>query len=218
MDIHWYGLSAFRIREGGTTVICDPFDKSVGFTMPKTKADIVTVSHDQPGHNAVERVSGEYKVLSGPGEYEVKNVFVTGLTTYHRHGNGEPAERNVAFFFEFGDFTVGHLGDLGEIPNQSEIEELNMGELDVLMVPVGGGATLDPTRAVEVIGMLEPRVVIPMHYRHDGLNNTLAGELEEVDKFLKELGAVVPEPTPVLKISKSTLPEETQVVLLSISQ
>jgi L-ascorbate metabolism protein UlaG (beta-lactamase superfamily) len=214
MEITWYGMSCFRLREGGTTVICDPFDRSVGMTLPKVRADVVTVSHDQPGHNSVDRVQGEPKLLRGPGEYEVKNVFVTGAVTYHRKATKNADERNVIFFFDFGDFTVGHLGDLGEVPSQTEIEELNLGDVDVLLVPVGGGATLDPTRAVEVIGMMEPKIVIPMHYRHAGLAPDLAESLEPVEKFLKELGATAPEPQEVFKVTKASLPEETQVVLL----
>ncbi len=214
MEITWYGLSCFRLREGGTTIICDPYDKSVGIALPKIRADIVTVSHEQPGHNSVDRVQGEPKILRGPGEYEVKNVFVTGAVTYHRKATKNADERNVIFFFDFGEFTVGHLGDLGEVPSQTEIEELNLGDVDVLLVPVGGGATLDPTRAVEVIGMLEPKIVIPMHYRHAGLMPDLAAGLEPVEKFLKEFGATAPEPQEILKTSKSALPEETQVVLL----
>ena len=139
MDITWYGLSCFRIREGCVTVICDPYDKSVSGAAPKLRADIVTTSHLRPGHSAIERVTGEVKVLAGPGEYEVKNVFVSGLATYHRKQKDSPLERNIAFFFEFGDLTVGHLGDIGEIPLQSEIEDLNVGEVDILLVPVGGG-------------------------------------------------------------------------------
>lgn len=215
MDITWYGLSCFRIREGGVTIICDPFDKSVGLTLAKARADIVTVSHDRAGHNAVDRITGEPKILTGPGEYEVKNVFITGLTTYHRKDGGQAPERNIAFFFEFGGLTVGHMGDIGEVPAQSEIEELNIGEVDVLMVPVGGGSTLDPARAVELVGLLEPRLVIPMHYNHPGLGEDLATRLESVDKFLKEFGAATIDPVDTLKISKSALPEETQVVLLT---
>jgi L-ascorbate metabolism protein UlaG (beta-lactamase superfamily) len=215
MDITWYGLSCFRIREGGVTIICDPYDKSVGPTLAKVRADIVTVSHDRAGHNAVDRVTGEPKVLSGPGEYEVKNVFITGLTTYHRRNETHASERNVAFFFEVGGLTIGHMGDIGEVPAQSEIEELNIGEVDVLMVPVGGGETLDPARAVELVGLLEPRLVIPMHYRHDGLLGELTERLENVDKFLKEFGSTTIEPVDTLKVSKSSLPEETQVVLLT---
>ena len=109
--------------------------------------------------------------------------------------------------------TIGHLGDLGEVPSQSEIEELNLGEIDILMVPVGGGSTLDPTHAVEVIGMFEPKVVAPMHYRQDELTAKWAQELEPVDSFLRALGVAAPEPLSSLRISKSSLPEETQVIL-----
>lgn len=215
MDITWYGLSCFRIREGGVTVVCDPFDKSVGRTLPRVRADIVTVSHARPGHNSVGRVGGSPKVLDGPGEYEVSNVFVTGLTTYHRPQSSNEDERNIIFFLDFGTLTVGHLGDLGEVPSQSEIEELNLGEIDILMVPVGGGGTLDPTRAVDVIGMFEPKIVAPMHYREPDLTAAWAKELEPVDNFLSALGAAAPEPQTTLKVSKSSLPEETEVVLFS---
>jgi L-ascorbate metabolism protein UlaG (beta-lactamase superfamily) len=187
--------------------------------LPKVRADIVTVSHERPGNNRVDRVSGEPKVLRGPGEYELKNVFVTGAVTYHRREVKDTLnERNVMFFFDFGDMTVGHLGDIGELPAQAEIEELNIGEVDVLLVPVGGGATLDPTRAVEVIGMFEPKIVIPMHYRHNWLSPTLAANLEPVDKFLKEFGATAPEAQEMFKATRSNLPEETQVVLLLPTQ
>lgn len=214
MDITWYGLSCFRIREGGVTIICDPYDRSVGLTLPKPRADIVTVSHQQPGHNAVDRVLGEPRVFTGPGEYEIQNIFVTGATTYHRKSSIHANERNVIYFFDFGDLVVGHLGDLGEAPTQAEIEELNLGEVHILLVPVGGGSTLDPARAVEVVSAFEPKIVIPMHYRHPGLDETLAANLEPVEKFVKELGAGAPEPLEMLKISKSNLPEETQLVLL----
>jgi L-ascorbate metabolism protein UlaG (beta-lactamase superfamily) len=218
MDITWYGLSCFRIREAGATILCDPYDRTVGLQLPKVRADILTISHDQPGHNSAERIVGEPKIIRGPGEYEIKNVFITGATTYHRRRKEVAPERNVIFFFEFGDLTVGHLGDLGEIPTQSEIEELNVGEVDLLFVPVGGGDTLDPTRAVEVIGLFEPRLVVPMHYHQPELSALWANNLEPVDKFLRELGVSAPEPQEMLKLTKSSLPEETQVALLTMSQ
>ncbi len=217
MDINWYGLACFRIREGGVTIVCDPFDKSIGLTFPKVRADIITVSHDRPGHNAADRVAGEAKVLRGPGEYELKNTFITGLSTYHRKPKEGKAERNVAFFFEFGDLTVGHLGDIGEVPTQSEIEQLSLRDIDVLFIPVGGGDMLDPARAVEVVGMLEPKIVIPMHYRHDGIGEELTKSLEPVERFLKELGITAHDPQDTLKINKSNLPEETQVMLMNVT-
>ena len=214
MDITWYGLSCFRIREAGVTVVCDPYDTGLGLKLPKLRADIVTISHERAGHSSSDLVTGEPKILRGPGEYEVRNVFVTGATTFHRPRNGELPERNVVFFLDFGSFSIGHLGDLGEVPSQSEIEELNLGEVDILMVPVGGGATLDPTRAVEVIGMFEPKIVIPMHFAQPELTADWAEKLEPVDRFLRELGVSAPEPEETLKVTKVSLPDETQVVLL----
>jgi L-ascorbate metabolism protein UlaG (beta-lactamase superfamily) len=217
MDINWYGLSCFRIREGGTTILCDPFDKSIGLTLPKIRADIVTLSHDQAGHNAADRVTGEPKVLAGPGEYETRNIFITGATTYHSKGATNANERNVIFFFDFGGLIVGHLGDLGRVLTQSAVDDMRVGEVDILFVPVGGGATLDATHAVEIISVFEPKIVIPMHYHQPELASSL-GDLEPVEKFLKEFGSGEPEPQSTLKVSKSSLPEETEVVVLSISQ
>lgn len=216
MEITWYGLSCFRLREGGVTVICDPYEKSAaGLTLPRLKADIVTVSHDRPGHNNAAAITGDPKVLSGPGEYEVKNVNVTGLTFYHRAGAHEVPERNVAYFFDFDGFTVGHLGDLGQIPQQRQVEDL--GEIDVLLVPVSGENTLDAARITEVISLLEPKIVVPMHYQHPGLTSDVMASLDPVDKFLKELGISEPETETILKVTKGSLPEETQVILLAPS-
>ena len=216
MEITWYGLSCFRLREKGTTVICDPYDKKVaGLTLPRIKADIVTISHDRPGHNAVSAVAGEPKVFTGPGDYEVGGVIITALTTYHKAVGNEAPERNIAYFFDFDGFTVGHLGDLGQIPQQRQVEEL--GEIDVLLVPVSGHNTLDASRMTEVISLLEPRIVIPMHYLHPGLGDVFGETLETVDKFLKELGVAEPETLSTLKVTKAQLPEETQVILLEPS-
>ena len=129
MDINWYGLSCFRIREGGVTIICDPFDKAVGLTLPKVRADIVTISHDRPGHNAAERVQGDPKVLHGPGEYEMKNTFITGRQPITASPEGR-AERNVAYFFGWRA-NSGHLGDIVKCP-QSEIEQLSIRDIDML--------------------------------------------------------------------------------------
>ncbi|MEZ4834593.1 MAG: MBL fold metallo-hydrolase [Caldilineaceae bacterium] len=167
MEITWYGFSCFRLREGGVTVLCDPYDKkTTGLSLPRIKADIVTISHDRPGHNNASAVTGDPKVIAGPGEYEVKNIAITGLTTYHKANGGDLPERNVAYFFDFGGFTVGHLGDIGQMPQQRQVEDL--GEIDVLLVPVSGANTLDAARVTEVISLLEPKIVVPMHYRHAG--------------------------------------------------
>ncbi len=218
MEITWYGHACFRLREKQVTIMTDPYDKSIGYTLPRVRADIVTVSHDMPGHNFVQGVKGEPRVLNGPGEYEIAGVFVTGISTLHHRPKtdkgGQPVlpEHNTIFVYEFDKLTVCHLGDLGEVPSQAQVE--SMSKVDILLIPVGGGATLDAARAAEVISLLEPSIVIPMHYQTPYTHLAL----DPVDKFLKEMGLPVPPVQDLLKISASELPEETQVVVLDCKQ
>ncbi|MCX6031956.1 MAG: MBL fold metallo-hydrolase [Chloroflexi bacterium] len=213
MDIDWFGHSCFRLREGGVTIITDPYDKSIGYSLPRMKADIVTISHDAPGHAAASAVKGEPKVLTRPGEYEVKGVFISGIQTWRGAGaQGEAKEENTVFVFEFGTITACHLGDLAKVLTQAQVEALP--SVDVLMVPVGGGSALDADKAAEVISLLEPRIVIPMHYATPALNF----KLDPLSKFLKEMGVTEHAPQDSLRVSRSDLPEETQVMVLECKQ
>jgi L-ascorbate metabolism protein UlaG (beta-lactamase superfamily) len=213
VDIDWFGQSCFRIREANVTAITDPYDKSIGYSLPRLRADIVTVSHDAPGHSAINAVKGEPKVLSRPGEYEVKGVFITGIQTWRGAGaKGEPKEENTVFVFEFGELTVCHLGDLSQVLSQAQVEALP--DIHVLLVPVGGGGALDADKAAEVVSLLEPSVVIPMHYR----TPYVALELDPLSKFLKEMGATEQTPQDTLRVSRSQLPDETQLVVLECKQ
>ena len=209
MEITWYGLACFRLRSRGLTVVCDPYNPSLGLTLPRLRADVVTVSHDVPGHNHVAGVHGHEHVFNGPGEYEVNGVFITGVPTYHRGDVGE-RKRNTSFVYEFDDLIICHLGDLGVLPEREQVERLS--GADVLLLPVGGGNILDAAKAVEIVTELEPRMVIPMHYALPGLKLDLA----DVGKFLKEMGVPHPDPSPTLKLTRSDLgSDETQVVLLN---
>ena len=134
MEITWYGHSCFRLRDRKATVVTDPYDKSIGYSLPRIRADIVTLSHDHPHHTYVRGVKGDPKVISGPGEYEVKGVFITGIPTFHDKKKGSVRGRNTVFLFDFDDLTVCHLGDLGHVPTQSQVELLN--DIDVLLIPV----------------------------------------------------------------------------------
>jgi L-ascorbate metabolism protein UlaG (beta-lactamase superfamily) len=210
LEINWYGHACFRLKDRNLTVICDPYDKSIGLTLPRLKADIVTISHDASGHSYTEAVKEWRKVFSGPGEYEVEGVFITGIATSHgknQHGTADP---NTVFIFEFPEMTVAHLGDLGHVLTESQVEA--MPNIDVLLAPVGGRHTLDAAMAAEVIGIVEPRIVIPMHYRMEG---TLQ-HLDPLDRFLKEMGVPAPEPMGVLRITKAQLPQETQVMVMEV--
>jgi len=216
MEITWLGHSCFRLRSRPATVVTDPYDKDLGLILPRVRADIVTVSHDAPDHNYVRGVKGDFKVLSGPGEYEVSGVFVTGLELSDRRAGGKAARdaaalRNTVFLIEFDDLTVCHLGDLNTVPAQAMVEE-SLSSVDVLLIPVGGGESLSAAQAAEVVSLLEPHIVIPMHYRFKGSNLKLDG----VAKFLKEMGLDKADEQEVLKLERSGLPEETQVVLLEL--
>lgn len=206
MEITWYGLSCFRISERKlATVITDPYDGSYGLPPLKLKSDVVTVSHDARGHNFVEAVSGYKHAFSGPGEYEVGGTFITGIATSHEAN----AIANVLYVFDFEGLTVAHLGDMQKVPTQAQIEPLE--QVNVLLVPVGGGNSLNAAQAAELVSMLEPNIVIPMHYR---LPNQEMG-LDDVSRFLKEMGITELKEEASLKITLESLPEETQTIILS---
>ncbi len=214
MDIDWYGQSCFRIKEGSVTVITDPYDKSIGYTLPKgLRADFVTVSHDAPGHANAGAIKGDPKVLTRPGEYEVRGVFVTGIQTWSgAMAKGEAKEENTVFVLEFGELTVCHLGDLCKPLTQAQVE--SMPNVDVLMVPVGGGGALDSDKAAEVIAQLEPRIVIPMHYLTQYCNL----KLDPLPRFFKAMGVAEHEPQESLRVTRSGLPDEAQVIVLECKQ
>jgi len=212
MEITWYGQSCFRLRDKLATVITDPYDRSIGYTLPRVRADIVTISHHHPDHNYVQGVKGEPKVIDGPGEYEVRGVFITGIPTFHDRRKGVSRGRNTVFLFDFEGLTVCHLGDLGHVPTQSQVEALS--DIDVLLIPVGAVSTINAAQAAEVISLLEPRLVIPMHYR----TKLVKVKLDPVSKFLKEMGLSKLPTHESLRVTKSSLPEETQVLLLDCKQ
>jgi L-ascorbate metabolism protein UlaG (beta-lactamase superfamily) len=213
MEIVWYGHSCFRfIERGMAAVVTDPFDSDViGYEPLKLRADIVTVSHDAPGHNFISAVKGTSHKLTGPGEFEIGGVFITGVQTDSGSKKNSERPRNTLFLFDFEGLTVAHLGDLSQVPSQSEVEAL--GTVNVALVPVGGGNGLNAAKAAEVISLLEPNIVIPMHYEHP------AGKLslDPLSKFLKEMGLTTHESVPMLKVTQSGLPDETKVIVLDIA-
>ncbi len=210
MDIKWYGHACFRLKERGAVAFTDPFPlQGMGYSRPKSKADVVTISHEHPNHASLDGFSTTPFVITRPGEYEVNGIFVTVIRTYHDTKQGAERGFNNVVLFQFEDLSVCHLGDLGHVLSQEEVEKLS--SVDVLLVPVGGEGTLSAAQAAEVISLIEPYYVIPMHYKTD----TYAGKMEGVEKFLKEMGATAPQVTDELRLTRSSLPEETQVLLLN---
>jgi len=209
VELTWYGMSCFRMVERGlATVVTDPFDSSVGLAEPKLRADVITISHDSPGHNNLAAVKGERRVIQDPGEYEIGGVFITGIAMNSSPDNKNGGRANTLYVFDFDGLTVAHLGDLAYVPSQPQIEDL--GAVDVALVPVGGGSALNPSQAAEVISLIEPKIVVPMHYQTG--KETL--KLGPAARFLSEMGIGAVDPVQTLKLSKSGLAEETQVILL----
>ncbi|MGQ9628544.1 MAG: MBL fold metallo-hydrolase [Anaerolineae bacterium] len=212
MEITWYGHSCFRLKDRNITILTDPYSREIGYNLPRVQADVVTVSHDHPGHNWTQGVKGQPRILDGPGEYEIRGVFITGISTFHDDKQGANSGRNTVFLFEFDDLTVCHLGDIGHVPTQAQVETLS--ETDVLLIPVGGGGTINAAQAAEVISALEPRLVIPMHYKTEFCQL----KLDPLSRFLKEMGLKKLPSQESLKVTKTSLPEETQVVILACKQ
>ena len=212
MEITWFGHNCFRLRDRGVAVVTDPYSPDIGLQLVRVRADVVTVSNNTSDHNYVRGVKSGFKLLTGPGEFEIAGVFITGLEL---RGGGKKQSlakpRNTVFLFDFEDVTVCHLGDLDHVPTQAHVEE-TLSSVDVLLVPVGAGESLNAAQASEVVSLLEPRIVIPMHYHVKG--STV--KLDSVTKFLKEMGLEKVPTQESLKVSRSTLPEETQVVLLEL--
>ena len=216
MIITWQGHSCFKIQDkigpDGVTVTTDPFDKDLAtkanLKVPNFESD-VTVSHQHHDHNNAGALRGAPFVIDCAGEYDFKGVLIEGIDSYHDEKGGAERGANIMYRIEIDDISVAHLGDLGHVLDNTQLEKL-VGT-DVLLIPVGGKYTLDAKKAVEVISQIEPRIVIPMHYK--GKDSKL--DIEGVDKFIKELG-LTPTYEEKLKISKKDLPaEDMELVILS---
>lgn len=209
MEIVWFGQSAFKLSGKNISIVTDPYGdpEKLGVKPLKTTADVVTVSHDHWDHNNVAAVSGNPVVFDMPGDYEVKGVVFKGIESKHGDNASEP---NTIFTIKTEDMTIAHLGDLGEPLSASQLEKIN--GVDILLVPIGGKYTLDAEQAAKVVGQIEPKIIIPMHYSAPGIKTT---NIDTVDKFVKEMG-MEPEKMSKLKVLRKDLPEEPKLVILEL--
>jgi L-ascorbate metabolism protein UlaG (beta-lactamase superfamily) len=214
MEIIWHGHSFFEIKskenKNQVKIAIDPFSEEIGLKVPKVEADILLISHNHYDHNNKGAITGNYFLIDGPGEYEVKGVFVKAIKSFHDSSEGKERGENLIFKIESEDLKVCHLGDFGQKElSERQLEEI--GGVDVLMIPVGGVYTISAKEAIKILEQLEPKITIPMHYSLPKLKI----KLDSVDKFLKSLGIKSLTPEKKLSIKKEDLsPEEAKIVLL----
>jgi len=207
MEILWLGHSCFQLRGKNVTLITDPFSPVSQHSLGKVNASIVTISHNHPGHNFAQGVGGNPRVVRGPGEYEISDVLITGVASYHDDKRGQERGRNTIYVIHMDDIVICHLGDLGHTLQEEQLEEV--ADADVLLIPIGGTNTINATQAAEVISQVEPRIIIPMHYR------LIGGDVSDpLQKFCREMGIETINAQPKLLITRTNIPVETQVVIL----
>lgn len=217
MVIQWYGQACIEVRtkpgaNGEVTVVFDPYDPKIGLRLPRLTADVVAVTHDHYDHNNVAGVAGTPFVVQGPGEYEVKQIFLYGIPGWHDDKEGAERGPNTMYLLESEGMSLAHLGDVGQSElTQAQLEHLE--GVDILILPVGGTYTVNAKQAAAIVSQVEPRIIIPIHYQLPGLK--LPKPLDGVEKFVHELG-LKPETTDKLKVAKKDLPqEETKLVVLT---
>lgn len=211
MRIKWLGHSCFKITTSkGIRILTDPFDDNVGYPLPQVEADIVTISHPHFDHNFVDCVKGNFEVVSKVGNFYVKDINITGVHTYHDEENGKKRGDNIAYVFDADGIRLCHLGDLGHVLTPAQVEMI--GRVDILLIPVGGTFTIDAEKALEIVKLLRPKMVIPMHYKTD----VLKFNLDSVEKFTNNFMNVERAKGQVVEVKKEDLSQdETKVVILN---
>jgi L-ascorbate metabolism protein UlaG (beta-lactamase superfamily) len=207
----WLGHSSFLVTsEDGITIITDPYEVGGGLSYGRIReaADIVTISHEHTDHNNAAAIRGTPQVVRGAGSKVVKGIEFKGIASYHDRSRGKERGPNTIFCFVVSDVKICHLGDLGHQLNDKQIADI--GDVDVLLTPIGGYFTIDPQDAAQICDRLNPRVVIPMHYQNDRCAFPIAG----VDEFLKGRAGVRRMDTSEVELNAGQLPPTTETVVL----
>lgn len=209
MDITWLGHACFRLRGKDVAILTDPYEGTDwGYGPLAAQAKVVTVSNSHPHHSGLSGVEGQPRVLRRPGEYEIGGALIWGIRTARP---AESAVKNTAFVIQLEELTVCHLGDLETAPLTAE-ELTRIKDSDILLVPVGGHCTINATQAAEVVAQIEPKIIIPMHYATEETRGFL--ELDDIERFCRELGASDTAPRGRLNVTQSSLPSVPTVVVL----
>jgi L-ascorbate metabolism protein UlaG (beta-lactamase superfamily) len=208
-ELSWLGHACFRLKSRDITIVLDPVGRTFGYDISKVRPDIVTISHQHPGHNHTEALKGSFTIIDGPGEYEIKEIFITGVRTYHDDAHGANYGHNTVYSIALEDIIFCHLGDLGHTLSSDQLEQI--GPVDVLLTPAGGAA-LSVSQVAEVIAQIEPGIVVPMHY---ATASATAAGLEPLDKFARELGIADVTPRDRLTVRRNDIPEAAQIIILA---
>jgi len=215
MIINWRGQSCFQItssqnKNDQVSIVIDPFSNEIGLRALKFQADVLLISHDHPDHNNIKAVSGDPLIIDGPGEYDVKGTVINGIPAFHDNSQGVERGRITIYTIETEEIKLCHLSDLGQKELTSEQLD-RIGDVDILMIPIGGIYTINSAEAIKIMAQIEPKIIIPMHYKIPKLNIKLDG----ADSFLKALGIKKLEPLPKLSIKKKDISsEEAKIILL----
>ncbi len=207
-EFKWFGHNCFRIKSRDATIITDPVERSTGFAMAKQNANIVTISAYDSQNANINAVRPEFRIVDGPGEYELENVFVTGVRTLLDPARTEQKKFNTAYLFELEGFVICHLGDLGQLPNTEKMEQLS--QADILLLPIGGATGLSQEQAAEVVSQLEPKVLIPMQYRTEIGDR----DLQSLESFAKLIGVAIPEAIDKYAPRQADLKDAMELVVL----
>ena len=211
MNVAWYGQSCFRLETKGVSVLIDPFSRDIGLRPPRLNDNIFLVTHEHYDHNDVKKVAADSFVITGPGEYEKSGIYVEGINSFHDNVQGTQRGLNTIYIIKMDDMRFCHLGDLGQHQLTDEQVE-SIGDIDILFIPIGGVYTIDGGQAAKIISQVEPKIIVPMHYKVPGLNIDLEGP----ERFLKEIG-LKPEEVETFKIAKKNLPtEEIKLIMFKI--
>ncbi len=217
--IYWAGQSCFQIsvsnsKDHSADIVIDPFDEKIGLKLPNLSADILLVTHNHPDHNAVKdvkpaRPGGTPFIVDGPGEYEIKEVFIQGIPSFHDDKEGKERGQNTIYVFETEEMRFCHLGDLGQKQlTDEQLEKID--KIDILMIPVGGKYTIDSSAAQKIISQIEPKIVIPMHYALPKMK----AELDDITKFLKTMGKPSIVAQDKFTVKSSTLPKDGMEIIV----
>ncbi|MCK4891129.1 MAG: MBL fold metallo-hydrolase [Candidatus Pacebacteria bacterium] len=216
MNITWYGHSCFKLQSKDIVIITDPFDKKIGLRPPYGAANIVTVSHNHYDHNNFEAIKGNPFVVDSAGEFEIKKITIKGIDSFHDNSEGKERGNNIIYVIEMEGMNICHMGDFGQEGFiNSQLEKI--GQIDVLFIPIGGVFTIDWKIANTIISQIEPRIIIPMHYKISGVKGELL-KLDSADNFYKERGVSSKDVVEKFSIKKKDLPQdEAKIAVMKIA-